>query len=491
MFRIKFIVTLGFAILMFVGCSSDRSLKYQYQVERMFLRANKLYQKVLINPQIASDLDYHLAASAYEKVLTKLARPYSESVKNVRKQSYLNLAQLSLLQGEMRAAIKAYDAFLQEFPDDIDLGLQVRLADAECNERIFNLYGAANQYQDLIGKFGPLQDPLKPNLQILRLPLKVARLENTNQSESERSDSYKSAMIYYRSILQKWPNSPAAFYALYYMASIYADQQKQEKAAHILKRIVEEYPERKEIPKVLFTLGNLYLDFLKMPNRAVEIFETVLVKYPDDDIRGYAYFSKARALVQKKNYEAARPLLHWIIENFPDDSNLGASAQLTIGYTYEKEGKWDRALVEYRWVQEEYPITVQGLQVPIYISQYYRRKGETQLSNNAFQQAVEQYVHLVQKYPKTMLAGVAQEYIIYCYSAQNKWQKAAEAANSLRQIYPSSQSNISSYLLLGQIYERLKQYQNAIAIYERFVKEYPQHPLITQIESKIKALQRG
>ena len=73
-------------------------------------------------------------------------------------------------------------------------------------------------------------------------------------------------------------------------------------------------------------------------------------------------------------------------------------------------------------------------------------------------------------------------------SIQEKWEQAAEAATSLKRIYPGSRADISSYLFLGQIYEKLNDYKKAIEVYERFYKEYPDHPLASNIKSKIERL---
>ena len=181
-------------------------------------------------------------------------------------------------------------------------------------------------------------------------------------------------------------------------------------------------------------------------------------------------------------------VLHHVSDSNPANKSLCASSQLTLASTYELQGHWDRAIVEYRWVKEKYPATPQGLYIPLYIADYYQKHGEKQLVENSLNEAIKQYRELVKKYPKTVLAGMAQEYIIYCLSAQKNWVSAAEAANSLKRIYPGTRSEISSYLFLGQIYENSHQTKEARQIYNRFLKKFPHHPLASQVQNKLKLL---
>ena len=141
-------------------------------------------------------------------------------------------------------------------------------------------------------------------------------------------------------------------------------------------------------------------------------------------------------------------MLTRIIEKYPNETNLCAAAQLTLASTYETEGTWERALVEYRWVQENHPLTIQGLYVPVYIADYYRRKGKANLAEISVKEAMAHYHRFIKKHPKTVLAATAQEFIIHCLSVQEKWPEAAEAATSLRTVHPGSRTAISSYLFL-------------------------------------------
>ena len=478
-------------VLLAIGCSSKSSTKNQYQAEKMLFKAGKLYQRVMINPRIAKPSDYRAVVSAYEQILSNYAQVgSSKSIENIKKRSYLAIAELWLLQGEIRSAIEVYERFLAKYPDDKTFGSFVHFANAKSNERIYNLNKAIFEYQTLLDNYGKIEDPFKPNQNILKLPLKVARLKRSSEPRINDKALYDDALSYYNSVVAEWPKSPAAFVASYYKASIYADQQQWHPMLNTLNQLVKDYPDRDEIPNILLSMGNAYMDGLNDLRTADRIFDGLLRKYGEHKIEAYAHFAKARLLVKKRNYKQSRELLTQIIEKYPNETNLCAAAQLSLASTYEAEGTWERALVEYRWVQENHPLTFQGLNVPIYIADYYRRKGKGNLAETAFREAITHYQRLIKKYPKTILAATAQEFIIFCLSVQKKWPEAAEAATSLQTIHPGSRTAISSYLFLGQIYEELNDFKKAIAVYKKFSQEFPDHPIVEKIQHRIEGIQK-
>lgn len=455
----------------------------------MLFGANKLFQKVMINPRIASTADYRAAITAYNNVLTNFDHHTANaSIQKVLKQSYLTVAQLWILQGEYDKATQIYDAFLQDFPEDKNYGLFVHFANAKSNERIFNLNKTLSEYETIIRQFGDIQDPLKPNINVLNLPLAVARLNASKDAGNSKADQYKTAENYYLVQIRRHPKSETAFYSTTFLASIYADQQRWYNVIDLFDKLIKDYPGKKELANIKLSLGNVYLDGMNQPAKAIQIFDSLLKKHKDDDLSGYVYLAKARAIIKIKQYDKARNLLKWILETYPANQSLCASSQLTLASTYELQGHWSRAVGEYRWVKEKYPATPQGLYIPLYIADYYQKHGEKQLVEDSLNEAIKQYRTLVKKYPKTVLAGMAQEYIIYCLSAQKNWASAAEAANSLKRIYPGTRSEISSYLFLGQIYENSHQTKEARQIYNRFLKKFPHHPLASQVQNKLKLL---
>lgn len=475
------------------GCTGG-AVQQQYEAEKLFYRANKLFQKLLINPRIASESDYEKTIHAYDSILNQFDhQTRNPSILSIIKTSYLNVARLWTLRGEFAKASQTYEAFLKNYPDDGDLSLFAHFANASSNERIFNVNKTFSEYETIIKKFGNIQDPMDPNVKVLTLPLALARLKTKagETSRKTRQDLYRSAENYYLSLMRKTPDTTVAFYAAVFLASIYADEGRWYNVIDLLENTIQAYPNREEIPNLRLTLGNVYLSGLGNTKKALQIFDALTTEQQREELRGLAYFSKAKVLAQERRFESARKLLKWIMTNFSSNDDLCASAQFALASTYETQGRWDRALIEYKWVQEKYPLTPEGLLVPLHIADYYRKQGEKTLEESALLDAIGHFQTLVRKYPKTMLAGIAQEYIIYCLSAQKAWDSAARAATALRQIYPGTRSEISSYLFLGQIYESMRHFEEAKEVYNQFLQRFPNHPLTSKVRNRMKQLSKG
>jgi tetratricopeptide (TPR) repeat protein len=258
----------------------------------------------------------------------------------------------------------------------------------------------------------------------------------------------------------------------------------------VLEKIEKEFPARKEIAAVRLTKANVLLDGLNRTGQAMDLFDELIQVHTDESpVYWQATVGKAKALHKQQRYEAARTLLQQVIAGKPEQAGLCAAAQWLIAAAYEAQGQWDRAIVEYRWISDKYPATPQGLSVPLHVADYYRKRGQDKLVDQALQQAVKHFQELVKKYPKTVLAGMAQEYIIYCLAFLKEWDMAIEAAGNLKQIYPGTRSDISSMLFLAQIYENIDQGDEARKVYARFIESYPEHPMVSQVKEKIAGFQ--
>jgi tetratricopeptide (TPR) repeat protein len=86
------------------------------------------------------------------------------------------------------------------------------------------------------------------------------------------------------------------------------------------------------------------------------------------------------------------------------------------------------------------------------------------------------------------VAALAQEQIANCFIAQKKWDDAIAAATNIREVLDSKIGRLSSYLLLGNIYEATGQNRLAAKVYNEIIEQFPQHPLARPLQEKIRNL---
>jgi tetratricopeptide (TPR) repeat protein len=196
----------------------------------------------------------------------------------------------------------------------------------------------------------------------------------------------------------------------------------------------------------------------------------------------------AKITLQQKSYAQARQLLKEIVGKEKQAPAVAAQAQSEIARSFELEGRWDLAMNEYRWLSQQYETFPLALAAPLHIANYYIRVDDRKLAEKAFGDAVSFYQSIIGKYPKSVVAGIAQEHIANCFMAQKKWDEAINAASNIDKVLDNNVGRVSSYLLLGAIHESRGQSQLAVKVYREFMERFPQHPLAQALKDKVEAL---
>jgi tetratricopeptide (TPR) repeat protein len=146
---------------------------------------------------------------------------------------------------------------------------------------------------------------------------------------------------------------------------------------------------------------------------------------------------------------------------------------------------------EYRFLAKEHETTPAGLAAMFYIARYYTEHNEPALAETAYQEAITFYQELIRKYPQSLVAAIAQEQIANCFLTQKKWDEAVTAASNISKILDNSVGRLSTFLLLGNIYEFTGQSKLAVKAYQEFIAQFPQHPLTGTLKEKVQRLMRS
>jgi TolA-binding protein len=100
------------------------------------------------------------------------------------------------------------------------------------------------------------------------------------------------AVTSYQELVKEYPNSPQASEALFQLGTLYQNKMVRnleakaslEKASGIFKSISDKYPDSKLAPKSLFMSAFILANDLKEYNKATEIFNIFLKRYPNSDL---------------------------------------------------------------------------------------------------------------------------------------------------------------------------------------------------------------
>jgi len=474
------------------GCPGDTQTNNIFIAEKLFYKAEKIKQDILTNPEAASPQQYENAQQAYREVIDNFENNTDKGIKTVLRRSWLTIADLSLLQKKYDAAINIYSEIIKKSPNDRELSAAAQFSIGRCYEQINKPEEAIKCYKNVFRNYPPvLSDTLLPNYRILQTPIYIARLYRQKGSNNLADQQYNDARNYYDNVIKKWPKSEIAFVAHNQIAISYSDQGKWETSVAILNEIIHNYPENKELPGIMYTLGQVYQQQLKQPYKALEIYKRIVQRNPQDKNLGKVYLAIGGIYFMQKNYNQARNEFKYVIDNYHNDENSCILAQMGIANSYELENNWNKALNEYQWVINNYPLSMQALNIPMYIAEHYKNNQQHNLEETAYENAIKQYQQVITKYPNTILAAVASDYMAASYMRLEKWNEAADALESLLQMKLPPQKQIASYLTLENIYEeKLDDLEKALKTYAAFLQKYPKLPNVSSINGRAQQLQQ-
>jgi TolA-binding protein len=228
--------------------------------------------------------------------------------------------------------------------------------------------------------------------------------------------------------------------------------------------------------------------------RVVQVFNNFIQRYSQNRLATEAEFHIARLYMVKEEYEKARTQLQAIINKYNQAKlePIRVEAVFLVGNSYEREDKWELALEQYKNIMQDYPTTIRGLDIPLYIAQHYKVKYQPDKMIAAYQEAVGYYNALAEKYPNSPLAYRAHTLVPACYVALKEWQNAIGALNTVIEKYKDKVTQDGTLIDIALIYKNeLKDKMKAKEALEKLIKDYPQSKLIKTATAILKELAKN
>lgn len=232
------------------------------------------------------------------------------------------------------------------------------------------------------------------------------------------------------------------------------------------------------------------------PPRELENMVSLLKKfkseYPKSNLSIKAVLDIANLYLVKEEFEKARTHLKMLLTTYHDNPPILAEITYLIGNSYEKEDKWDSALSQYKKIMQEYPITMRGMTIPLYIAKYYKKQYQPDKMINAYQEAILHYRNLADKYPDTPLSYNLYLLVSDCYISLRDWQGAINNINFILESYRGKTSMEEVLLNKAMVYAQgLKNKEKAKEVLENMLKEYPKSRFINTIKDMLKRLSQS
>lgn len=225
--------------------------------------------------------------------------------------------------------------------------------------------------------------------------------------------------------------------------------------------------------------------------RAVKALGDFSRKYPKNQLAIEADLDIATLYMAKNEYGKAREQLRGIINDHAPSQLICSEALFLIGHSYQIEGKWDAALLEYRKLIRDYPQTTRGLDMPIYIAQNYKSKGELKKMTSAYKEAIEYYTQLSLQHPDSQLAFYASRSAGRCYMELKDWPRALSVFQKILVAYRGKVELDDILMNQSIIYaQELNNKDKAAEALEQLIKNYPNSKFLKAAEFMLREWNR-
>jgi TolA-binding protein len=486
------------------SCARDEGIGDRYRAERMYYRASKLNQALQINREELSPEQYRQARESFHRIVEEYsvaalrqAENYDagarEKLFTITGMSQINMADLFLQEGRIDSAIATYQRVMANYGDYPALTSRALYSLALAYQGADRWPEAVAAFETLLKEYPPFREtPQQPDENILKLPGYLASTFLSHGDSAKAGEYFQKARDYLSQVIEKWPGTPTARLALNQIVNTHILQRQWAPAVSALERLAAMSGEETDPPDALFLMATLCSERLGDLQRAMDIYEDMLQRYPDSKKLSRTYLAMGQLFFQKGDLSEARQAFGRVIEDYPDDPVAGAAAQYALALSYEFEGDWDKALNEFRWVLDNYPGSREAFAVPNHILEHYRQYEEKELALTAYRQALRTYGDIVAKHPGSPQALQGQWHIAQAHILMQSWEEAAAALEQLVQDYPQSQQLLPALMSLGEIYElHLRKIDRAIGAYRMVLKFAPTSPYANVAAEHIERLQKA
>lgn len=265
--------------------------------------------------------------------------------------------------------------------------------------------------------------------------------------------------------MSKVPYEDSSLVMAIYLGLGYAqfNQQEYMKARETFEVLYNTFPkdERCAVP-TLFYAGMSYYNLEYYAN-AIESWEKLIGNFPMAKKSAEAGFRGGDTYFKALEYEKARSLFRWVVENHPND-DYGRSSQLAIAQSYYNQKNYDEAIREFQKFLDLFPTAPEATAARKGMEMCYYQKGLE--STDAMQ-------YFVERFPQSELAADGQYQIAQKYFDDKKYSRAMDEFIKVIVNFPASSYAPDAQLLAAECAVNIEDWQKAVELYERYLSYFP------------------
>jgi TolA-binding protein len=213
-------------------------------------------------------------------------------------------------------------------------------------------------------------------------------------------------------------------------------------------------------------------------------------RHPKNILALESEFMTARLYLAKQEYERAARQLDAMFAKYKENKAVSSEIVFLMGNAQQLQDRWEQALAQYKKLIADYPLTIKGLEMPVYIAQYYNVKHIPDRMLEAYKEAIAHYQGLINQYPDTPLALQCYKLVASCYGAMKDWPNAVAVMTTAVEKFKAKVPMDAMLLDIALIYRReLSDVPRAREALQRLIAEYPKSRLVAAAQRSLDNLE--
>lgn len=269
--------TLLILVLILIGVWAALSLLSagdEYAAEKIFYRAMKTNEKIVLNPEVVPPALFTSVESDLQKILKK----YPKS--NITKTARISLAEFYLGNKKYDKALSAVDSVMKTYPDDQLILSKAQFLKGAVYEKQDKWDRAVSEYVILRDKYG--DTPLG-----MEIPLYIGKRYAAKERRQEAEDAFNEAAAFYQRKESQNRQKAMGYVASNLLVQAYMNLGKYEQAGVVVKNTINNYPGTQTYLQQLPLAEVIYIRFLKSPHKLIEIYNEVIGQTKDEKLKDF------------------------------------------------------------------------------------------------------------------------------------------------------------------------------------------------------------
>lgn len=499
----KIKITLCLVLTLSLGCAGYEVEQKRYQVEKAYFEAEKLVDNYSVKPELRTRDDYYLLVNAYLQVFHRFTENFSNLTSldkmSVPEADASNLAGKALLSASaLLLSAESTDSARQILNYVITSPIMLKqhrfdglFASGSIAEQQGNWDEAEKFYLQLVKEYyPPVVRGVLPNTNVIELPQKIADHYADANERDEALKRARWAIDYYEGIVDSFPKVPMTMMATRLLAEMYNAVGNYQKAADLLATVVDSTGRQFDPARSM--MADLYLTRLNRSDEAVRVYNEIISDGQDSLAIATAYVKLATLSFNSRRFQEGRNHLENLRQRFPHLANIQAEAQMLKARSFESEKDNERARQEYVALLNEFPTSVQALEILAYMPEYFRKIGQPGLEKEWLRRSEQEIRKLAENNADRRIGLQAASYLGTFLQRNNRPEDAILQFETVIKRYPKTPQAAEALYKIGFIYRNdLKNDAKALETFQEFLKQYPNSGVRPSVEAEVRKIEKS